>query len=111
MPVPKQEEKTQFWVGLLSPILIAAVLVVFFPLTMFCAWCDMHVWNWFAAPYLRLPAMPYWIALGIGLWIRLQTSSTKLVKGEETYFWRGIFGSIFLHSATLLTAFLVHKYV
>lgn len=95
--------------GILGPIMLGGVVVLMFPFQVYCAWCDMLVWNWFAAPYLHLPAMSLWVSVGIGTWMRLQTMSTKIVKDEKTLLWRGITGSLFVHSAALLVAYIIHN--
>lgn len=97
-------------IGVLGPLFIGGYVVLLFPLQVYAAWCDMLIWNWFAAPYLHLPTMSLWISFGIGTWLGLQTASTKVVKGEEISLWKGALGSLVMHSAALLVAYVVHIY-
>lgn len=93
------------------PVAFVGICLLFIPLSMYCAWCDMHIWNRFAAPYFHLGPMSLWISFGIGYWIRLQTMSTKVIEGEKTSAWQGTGLGLLAHTMLLLTAFVIHKYI
>jgi hypothetical protein len=97
-------------IAVLSPFIISFIWVAFLPLTVFCAWCDRFIWNWFAAPYFHLAPMTLWMAVGIGLWIRLQTMQSKSVKGEKTETLIPIVRSIIMHVGSVLTAYVIHTH-
>ena len=70
----------------------------------------MHVWNWFAAPYLHLPLMTLWVSVGIGFWARSQTYTFKVVEDEKIKVWTGILYLVLGHSMMLAGAYLIHRY-
>lgn len=97
-------------IAILTPFTVAGLWIAFFPLTIFCAYCDRMIWNWFAAPYLHLAPMSLWMAVGIGLWIRLQTLQTKKVKGEKTETLTPIIDTLFMHVGSVVTAYIIHTH-
>jgi len=52
--------------GVAVGVIIPLMVVVTFPLTMLTAWIRWTLWNWFAVPYLHVPAVPYWAVVGLG---------------------------------------------
>src|ERR1700744_2404114 len=93
---------------LLAPWFVAGLLVVTFPITMYCAWCDLHMWNWFVSPFLHLPLMPLWVAVGIGFWIRSQTFDHREYEDHKLRWWNTVFGSIIGHTVALGISAFVH---
>lgn len=97
-------------VAMLLPFMLALAWVVLLPLTIYYAWCDMHLWNWFVVPYFHVPVMALWTALMLSLLARLQ-SSWLVYKDHSTKFWMTIFASFSGHTFALTIGLAVHHFV
>lgn len=63
-------------------ILVGIISLVSLPVFYFCGWCDAHLWNWFLVPYFHAPHISIWLAVALGLLIRLQTLDFTVLKEQ-----------------------------
>jgi hypothetical protein len=94
--------------AVITPLFLALMWIVCFPITMLYGWCDMIVWNWFGVPYFHLSPITLWTAIVLGSLISLTTTSWKMVKGEEPEFIKPMIAQFIGHALTLGTAYIIH---
>jgi hypothetical protein len=92
----------------LAPFFITIAWVLCFPFTIFYAWCDRFIWNWFAVPYFHLSPMSVWTSVAISMWITLQTMNIKMVKDEKLEVIKPLFTIFSMHLLALATAYIIH---
>lgn len=93
-------------------LLVAAIIVGTFPSTMFCVWAALKLYGWFAVPYLHVPAIPYWPA--VGLWFLLAGVRAKYTsyKDDRKVNWLTTLLSPFTSwGMTLAIGWLIHTYL
>lgn len=98
--------------AVLSPPFVVGLWIVLLPYSLLCAYCDMRVWNWFAAPYFHLAALSLWPAYGSNLWLSSHQYVRPQYKDDERKVrWFYTFYLILLgHFAMLAMGWGVHRW-
>lgn len=98
--------------ALVMPPLHVAIVLALLPLSMFCGYCDMRVWNWFAAPYFHLPALGFWPAFGFNLWLASHQYREPVYKDDErrVQWFRTAYSWLITHGAMLAVGAGVHRW-
>lgn len=103
-----------FGIAVAVPAVLALMVVLMFPVTMFCVWASLKMYGWFAIPYLHAPAIAFWPATGLYmLWRVLNATydSAKTDKDKQQHWSMAFVVPLGNWSVTLLLGYLIHTYL
>jgi hypothetical protein len=54
---------------LMTPLVMAGMILMFIPLGLWSTWVELRLWHWFLMPYLGFRDISYWALYGVNIFI------------------------------------------
>jgi uncharacterized BrkB/YihY/UPF0761 family membrane protein len=94
-------------IGIITPLMLALIMLISVPISLFEAWIRSTLWNWFVAPYFHLNPIKISVMFMFGYIVTL--FYPLIPQDKENKWYTLILGVVLVHLIALIFGYFIHQ--